>query len=172
MRLRNIIIIPLIFLCVSVTAQRIKGYYVSKNNDKGVTYYLFPQRLFENDKHGNLEYDITVLTGADSTVTLNFTYLSDRAQKIDSVRIKSSVMDYCRPVKRIYIEPSKSEKWVHRYSLATNLSSIQKVYSQDTYPTITIYSEGEAVVFNTLSRKWDRYRPIGARILDMIKVNN
>ncbi|MFI3278828.1 MAG: hypothetical protein SNH28_08685 [Rikenellaceae bacterium] len=173
MRLRNIIIIPLLSLCISVVAQRIEGYYVSKSSEKCTTYYLLPQKVFESSQHGELEHDITLLVGVDSA-TLNFTYISEKAQKIDSVKIKSKVVDYNGAAKRIYIEPSSSNKkyWVHRYGITVDFQSLQNLYEVDAAPMFTIYASGEAIDFEVNQRKWRRYAPVGKRIIDMIKLNN
>lgn len=101
----------LLGVCLSASAQKIKGRYVSKVQEDGTIYHTFPETLFSSREAGDLTFDITYKTRQDGTATVNFTYYAAQAAPSDSVRFEAGTVTLAGPVEKIYIEPEK-KRWV------------------------------------------------------------
>lgn len=162
-------IIPLL-LCTTVVAQKIGGYFVSKSDESGTVYFLESQKIFAASTGDQLEYDLTTRDDSDS-ISMNFTYRTDSATPIDSIRIESPSVTFGGKVNKLFIEPER-KVWAHRYIYTGLRSDIISLYKDsDSTPSITLYSGDDILRYDAIQSKWRRYTPIGSRIFEMIDVN-
>lgn len=151
-------------------SQSIRGHYVSKAEADGVIYHTLPVTLFESRTAGPLTFDMTYKEGQDGSVTINFTCCMPHAVSADSVSFRAEDAVLSGPVVKLYLEPAK-KGWRHRYSLRTDAAPVCAFFDERTTPRVTLWSGGEAVVFEVKRSAWRSYAPVGFRIFEMIRVN-
>lgn len=154
----------------AVSAQNIRGRYVSKAEEDGTIYHTFPCTLFENAEAGDLTFDITYKERQDGLATLNFTCLREDAAAVDSVLFDGGRTQLRGAVRRIYAEPEK-KRWKHRYSLRTPLASLCTFFDEEALPTVTLYGGGRSTVYWAKRSAWRSYAPVGCKIFETVRVN-
>lgn len=157
-----------LILCLSLHGQSIKKHYVSKTQEKGNIYHLFPISLFEDQEGEKLSYDLTY-TSWNDTITMNFTYAKSEPLLIDSIKYLSGSIKVEGKAHKLYVEPT-SKKWIHRYSLKSKAADFFYLYNANATPEITIYSNGESYNYYVDRPAWRNYVPIGQKIFKMIRL--
>lgn len=170
-RLRTLLVIAILSLCTSVMGQKIDGYYVSRPESGYMIYFLMPQELMMDQQKRELSYDLTILRGEGyDTTRMNFTYYDDEATQIDSVRLESRRVSIGARCERLFIEPEK-DRWAHRYSFVAPLAEYYPLYDAESPATITLYRDGKELFrYEARKKEWEKYAPIGAKILGMIRL--
>lgn len=151
--------------------QKIDGYYVSRTEADYTIYFFTPQDFMESKEYGKFEYDLTMLRGeAHDTARMNFSYYADEPTKIDSIRIESRRVTIASRCEKLYIEPEK-ESWVHRYSFVVPIEEYYPFYDAASPAQITLYGNGKELMrYEANRREWEKYSPIGTKILGLIRM--
>ncbi len=153
-----------------LSAQDIRGRYVSRTQEDGTIYHTFPCTLFEHPEAGDLTFDITYKEDADGLATLNFTCEMDGAVPIDSVCFAAGAVRLQGAVEKLYIEPER-KRWRHRYSLRTPVEALYPFFDAEAQPKAALYA-GECVWYYRVKRSaWRSYAPVGRKIFEMVRVN-
>ena len=161
----------LLGVCLSASAQKIKGRYVSKVEEDGTIYHTFPETLFSSREAGDLTFDITYKTRQDGTATVNFTYYAAQAAPSDSVRFEAGKVTLAGPVEKIYIEPEK-KRWVHRYTFSVDADALARFFDPAAQPEATLYpAGGRPVRYHVQKSAWRDYAPVASKIFEMIRYN-
>ncbi|MFR0905671.1 MAG: hypothetical protein ACLSVO_06560 [Alistipes sp.] len=161
----------LLGVCLSASAQKIKGRYVSKVQEDGTIYHTFPETLFSSREAGDLTFDITYKTRQDGTATVNFTYYAAQAAPSDSVRFEAGKVTLAGPVEKIYIEPEK-KRWVHRYTFSVDADALARFFDPAAQPEATLYpAGGRPVRYHVQKSAWRDYAPVASKIFEMIRYN-
>lgn len=152
-------------------AQKIKGQYVSKVQEDGTIYHIFPKTLFCDRQAGELKCDVTYKTRQDGKATVNFTYYAEQATPADSVCFRTAAVTVSGPVEKIYIEPSKKQ-WAHRYVLYSDADALARFFDVEATPEATLYfSGGGSVTYPVQRSAWRDYAPVVSKIFEMIHYN-
>ncbi len=161
----------LLVVCGPVSAQKIKGRYVSKVQEDGTIYHTFPETLFTDRNAGDLTFDVTYKTRQDGTATVNFTYYAARATPAASIRFRSEQVTLEGPVEKIYIEPDK-KRWVHRYTFGVQVDDLARFFDAGATPDVTLYTaDGQEVAYRVQRSAWRDYAPVAFKIFEMIRYN-
>lgn len=153
-----------------LSAQDIRGRYVSRVQEDGTIYHTFPCTLFEHPEAGDLTFDITYKEHADALATLNFTYELDEAVPVDSVCFAAGKVRLRGPVEKLYIEPGR-KRWKHRYSLRTPVAALCPFFDAEALPEATLYAGERVWVYRAKRSAWRSYAPVGRKIFEMVRVN-
>jgi len=157
-----------------LTAQNIKGKYLSRSTDQGTVTYIYPQKGYDSKKlAGKLIYDITHSTATDS-VTFNFTYISKNPLPLDSVVFSNNDINYSIPTEILYIEPKKGNKWENRISAVLDAKTFKDIRTQKSPCDLTIYPRKEEkytenYIFKISEKDWNKNTSIINKIFDVIK---
>lgn len=131
---------------------------------------LFPCTLFENREAGNLTFDITYRSHSDGAATLNFSYEMKQVIPADSIRFVSGQIVMQGAVRKIYIEPEKTQ-WKSRYTFAVDIRSFYSFFDVSATPEAILYSRGNAYVYKVKPAAWRSFAPVGSKIFSMIRTN-
>lgn len=152
-------------------AQKIKGHYVSRVQEDGTIYHIFPKTLFSDRQAGDLTCDITYKTSQDGRATVNFTYYAGRVKPADSVCFRTGTVAVSGPVEKIYIEPDKKQ-WAHRYTLLVDADKLVRLFDCEATPTALLYlAGGEVVTYPVQRSPWRDHAPVVSKIFEMIRYN-
>lgn len=163
-----------IVMCIavvgSVIGQNIKGHYVSKTEEDGTIYHIFPCTLFEAAQIGGLTFDITYKSHGDGKATINFTCEMDGTQVVDSVHFVSGQTQMKGTVKKIYISPQKN-RWTHRYSFTTDVKALYSFFNVSEAAQVVIYGQGEAYTYKVKPAAWKSKAPVMNKIFETVRIN-
>jgi hypothetical protein len=165
-----ILLLILLFAPTSISAQKIKGYYVSSLVEQGTIYFIRPQKGFKNSEHhSKLLYDMTYLMGKDS-VTFNYSYYDKSALAPDSIAFKHTSVHFISATKKIFIEP-KHSKWHYRFTCRVALKDIKTFFEEEQVPSITISGKGKFITLQCGKAKWKKHAAANTKIFQLIEMN-
>lgn len=167
--LQSVLIILLIALSVKTNGQKIKGMYVSRPQENGMLYYVFPLTLFESRTDGNFIFDLTYLQPSDS-ITINFTYTQKNFVASDSVLFQSEDSHFGGKAVKIYAEAEKVNKWVHRYSLKCPIERIFSFFNQDDGVWVVLFANGREIEYAIRKAEWKKISPRLNSIFQTIRI--
>ena len=173
MKLKNILVLLLTCICVSnAYAQKISKHYVSRPQENGTLYFILPMELFEQKKNGALVMDFT------SNNSQNETVINYSATQPDIIPIDSVIFTYGRERKayatrKIFVEASKKEDWLHRYTLTLPTEDVAEIFNpaNKNIAMSLINNTGTPVVYKAKSSDWSSNTEIIQKILKMIRHN-
>lgn len=168
----------LLIICILftgwVTAQNIKGKYLSRSTEEGTVTYIYPQKGYNSKKlSSKLIYDITHSTATDS-VTFNFTYISKDPLPLDSIAFSNENISYNISTTILYIEPKKGNKWENRASAILDAETFKSIRTQESSCNLMIYPRKEEkfkenYIFTISDKDWNRNTGITNKVFDVIK---
>lgn len=168
--MNKIVLFLLCVITISTHGQNLQDHYVAKKQTDGTLYFIFPFTLFEQaGQHEGLTMDITYKSGNDSA-TINFTYYQKKTACADSVLFSNSLDSVSARTEKIYIEVRKMPVWEHRYSLKLPFQKLNTLFSTNTPTTVTLYSQGEELIYTPKKAIWTKHTKIISTILDMIQL--
>ena len=154
---------------LSLSGQNIKNYYVSRQQENGTIYHIFPLTLFSEKQSGDLTMDITHLDHSDTT-TVNFTYYHKTAAPADSLTLVAGDWKKSYPIGKIYIEPDK-KNWVHRYSLLLPQRDLETFFGPDQSPQIILPLPSGRTIYSVNRSDWNKHAPAVRSIFAVIAIN-
>lgn len=138
---RMLFIILGVILCVPLYAQSAEGRYASRMTQDGTIFFVMPHKLKQVRDIKKFEYDMTLLNWTDS-ITVNFTFESDRMELPADLKIESCGVSYkCDSYSLLYIDIKKKHYEV-RVTSKFPASVIQSMIKCDTPPIFSFSQLG------------------------------
>lgn len=169
--MKKILLIFGFIFCVStLSAQDVKGKYIMRTTDEGSLLFFFPQKGYKNKSlSGNIEYDITYSTVSDS-VTINFTYKSDKALPLDSAMLQNKTFTEKPAASMIYIEPD-GNKWVQRASIKMPVERFRAFYKNENPVNMLLFSKGNEYKCEMASKAWKKNTAVMNKVFEILDMN-
>lgn len=142
---------------IGVYAQR----YASRMTMDGTIYFIDPMKLGKLQNLKRFEYDVTLLSWTDS-VTVNFTFESDRMTKPESLKIESCSYSYeCSDYSTLFVDLKKNHYEV-RITSKFPTGAIQKIFECNESPKFVFTQDGvtESAAYKSSAWKKDRKKLI------------
>lgn len=169
MKVRFFLILALSVCALAASAQKIDKYYVSKLQDSGTLYHVFPMELF-SDGHNAVPVDFTHLSDSD-TVKINYTLQLDRVCHIDSVAFVCGDARRVYPTEKIYVEAAKKTDWAHRYTVSMTIDEVEAIFVPEAPAGMIVYSDGAETSYNASRKQWKNDTTVLCRIVTMMREN-
>lgn len=149
-------------------SQDLSKYYISYTQEEGDLYFIYPFTEYKNIQDGStLSFDITYLESQDSA-TLNFTYLTDKTFKADSLCLLLTAQNYCYTAEKIY-QDFKKKKWENRFGLKLPIGDLIQFSKSESPPSLRIISIQSRMDYSVKQKKWDEYQSAIDKILYIIQ---
>ena len=158
----------LLFISAGSKSQNIDKHFVSNLQEKGVLYFIMPQKGFETDKV-TLTYDITYLCKNDSA-TLNFSVIGNKLLLVQAIELRYNNKCAIVPTKKLFIESHKKD-WVARYSATIAYRDLQQFFDAGSTPTLSLQNQGGTALFICKEKQWKKISAINKKIFEVINYN-
>lgn len=167
-RKRQIISLFLLLYSVCLSGQNIQKYYVSRNVESGMLYFIKPLKLFQSCKNACC-FDQTIRPQND-TVSIGVTFTNKQAFKVDSIAIISEDTVIGRNVDHLFTEQVKN-KWDCRFFIYLTRKELNKLGS-DNPPTLSFFGMGNSNIQRQVKpNDWKKIVEINGAIYNQIKLN-
>lgn len=131
-----------IVAALGAAAQSAEGRYVSRMTRDGTLFFVMPHKLGETESIKSFEYDMTLLSWTDS-VTVNFTFLSDRMERPTDLRICSGVSVFaCGRYQPLYTDIKKN-RYEIRITASFPVEALKAIINSPDPPVFRFRQEGE-----------------------------
>ena len=173
--MRYVMITVGIFFLLPLSAQKINKDYLFYPQDKGILYFIYPQKGFispdETDIKG-LEYDITYLS-TDDSLTLSFTYVNKEICKPEAISFISpeNQLLYKRETQMLFVQPLK-QNWKHRGVVKIPYAKASQIYEMVSPCRLQIHTNRMDIHYKISDSKWKKQHEMIKRILEIIANNN
>lgn len=164
-----------IFFLLPLSAQKINKDYLFYPQDKGILYFIYPQKGFrspsETDIKG-LEYDITYLS-TDDSLTLSFTYVNKEICKPEAISFISpeNRLLYKGETLMLFVQPLK-QNWKHRGMVKIPYAKAAQIYETESPFRLQIHTNRVDIHYQIRDGKWEKQHKMIKRILEIIANNN
>lgn len=163
---RLLISIVGIITAIAGYSQSADGRYVSRMTRDGTLFFINPQKLKGLTGVKSFEYDMTMLTWADS-VTVNFTFESDRMTVPSAVGIESGDNYYeCKDYSPLYIDIKKGHYEI-RITSKYPCREIEAMIDTATPPGFVIKQDGAGLKASYSKKGWKKDRK---KLMDIYKL--
>ena len=165
---KQLITLFLLLCSACLSGQNTQKYYVSKNVDSGMLYYIKPIRLFQSGKNA-CYFDQTIRPHND-TISIGVTFTNKQAFKVDSIAIMNEDTVVGKSVEHLFTEQVKN-KWECRFFVYLTRTELKKLYS-DTPITLSFFGKGNSnIQLQVKTSDWKRAIKINGAIYNQIKLN-
>jgi hypothetical protein len=150
--------------------QKIKGQYVSSMQQKGMLYFIRPQKGFKNKDLGSrLTYDITCFSGADS-LTFNLSYFDKNNWNLDSLCLQMPEQKSTVALSKIFVD-TKNACWHYRFSSRMAFKDLEKFFGGNGDRAIQLIQKDKTVLLKCSKRRWKKNASVNTRIFQLIQYN-
>ena len=156
-------------LCsVGLSGQNTQKYYVSKNVESGMLYFIKPMKLFQSCKNA-CYFDQTIRPHND-TVSVGVTFTNKQAFKVDSIAIISEDALIGKKVEHLFTEKVKN-KWDCRFFVYLTRTELQTLCTNIPITLSFFGMEGSIIQLQVKPNDWEKTLKINRAIYDQIKLN-
>lgn len=153
---------------VYLSGQNIQKYYVSRNVESGMLYFIKPMKLFQSSKNA-CYFDQTIRPHND-TISIGVTFTNKQAFKVDSTAIISEDTVISRNVEHLFTE-QVNNKWDCRFFIHLTRKELTKLYT-DQPPTLSFFGmENSEIQLQVKPNDWKKIVEINGAIYNQIKLN-
>ncbi len=147
-------------------AASLSGKYFSRMVDKGMLFFLNPQKVSQVEGVKSFEYDVTMTTWNDS-VTINFTCKSDVMDTPQDFKIVSGSNTYKSVKNKVLYTDIIKKGFEIRMSSTLLYRDFEAMVNNENPPTFTFVQGGMQKSASFSSGKWDKERKDLQRILSV-----
>ncbi len=166
---RQIAVLIFLLLCsVGLSGQNTQKYYVSKNVESGMLYFIKPMKLFQSCKNA-CYFDQTIRPHND-TVSVGVTFTNKQAFKVDSIAIISEDARIGKKVEHLFTEKVKN-KWDCRFFVYLTRTELQTLCTNLPITLSFFGMEGSIIQLQVKPNDWKKTLKINRAIYDQIKLN-
>lgn len=154
---RIVTIFAIIFVAFQALAQSASGRYVSRMTRDGTLYFVEPKKLSECEGIKKFEYDMTLLSWADS-VTVNFTFKSASVAypgRLSIVTCGGGIA--CRDYSLLFTDIVKGGYSI-RVTSKFSIADLGKILGCASPPVFTFYQDGVARTASYSAGAWRKDR--------------
>lgn len=165
------LVITLLFALCSCSVcfgQDLQKYYVSKNVESGMLYFIKPMKLIQSCKNA-CYFDQTIRPQKD-TVSIGVTFTNKQAFKVDSIAIISGDTVIGKKVEHLFTEQVKN-KWDCRFFIYLIRKEL-KILHTEAPPTLSFFGmENSNIQLQVRPNDWKKIMRINSAIYNQIKLN-
>lgn len=165
---RQIIVLSLLFCSVCLWGQNIQKYYVSKNVESGMLYFIKPLKLFNSSKN-SCYFDQTTRPHND-TVSIGVTFTNKQAFKVDSIAIINQDTVVGKKVEHLFTE-QRNNKWDCRFFVYLTRSELSMLNTENP-PVLSFFGkETGDIQIEVKPVVWKQIQKVNDAIYRQIKLN-
>lgn len=166
--IRQVITLFLLLCSVCLPGQNIQKYYVSKNVESGMLYFIKPMKLYRSCKNA-CHFDQTIRPHND-TISIGVTFTNKQAFKVDSIAIISKDTVIGKKVEHLFTEQVKN-KWDCRFFVYLTRKELKKVYS-NCPPILSFWGmENSNIQLQVKPNDWKKIIEVNGAIYNQIRLN-
>lgn len=167
-RKRQVLSLLLLFLSISLSGQNMQKYYVSKNVESGMLYFINPMELFQSCKN-TCTFDQTIRPHND-TISIGITFTNKQVFKVDSIAIINKDTIIGKKVDHLFTEQTHN-KWACRFFIYLTRKELKKLYSEQP-PVVSFWGmEKSNTLLQVKPKNWKKIVEINGAIYNQIKLN-
>lgn len=163
-------LLTLLFLLCSVylSGQNIQKYYVSRNVENGMLYFVKPLKLFQSCKN-SCYFDQTIRPHND-TISIGVTFTNKEAFKVDSITIINEDTIIGKNVEHLFTEQVKN-KWDCRFFIYLTRKELKKLCTK-TPPILSFFGmENSSIQLQVKPSDWKKTIGINEAVYNQIRLN-
>lgn len=164
----QIITLVLVLCSFCLWGQNMQKYYVSRNVEGGMLYFIKPLKLFKTCKNA-CYFDQTIRPYND-TISIGVTFSNKQSFKVDSISITGQDTVIGKQVNHLFTEQVKN-KWDCRFFVYFTRTELKKLCT-DVPITLSFFGMGNSnIQFQVKPNDWKKTLGINRAIYDQIKLN-
>ena len=157
-----------LFCSACLSGQNIQKYYVSRNIESGMLYFVKPMKLFQSCKNA-CHFDQTIRPHND-TISIGVTFTNKQAFKVDSIAIMNDDTVVGKSVEHLFME-QVNNKWDCRFFIHLTRKELKKLNTERP-PTLSFFGMGDSnIQLQVKPFDWKKIVEINGLIYDQIKLN-
>lgn len=166
---RQIITLSLLFCSICLWGQNIQKYYVSKNVESGMLYFIKPLKLFKSCENA-CYFDQTTRPHND-TVSIGVTFTNKQAFKVDSIAIINKDTIVGKKVEHLFTEQRNNKWWDCRFFVYLTRSELSMLNTENP-PVLSFYGmESDGIQIEVKPVVWKQIQKVNDAIYRQIKLN-
>ena len=165
---RRIIALVLLLSSVCLHGQNIQKYYVSKNVESGMLYFIKPMKLFQSSKNA-CYFDQTIRPHTD-TVSIGVTFTNKQAFKVDSVAIVSQDTVVGKNVEHLFTEQVRN-KWDCRFFIYLTRFELSKLNTEKPLVLSFYGMDDSNIQIEVKPKDWKKVQEINRAIYRQVELN-
>lgn len=165
---KQITTLVLLLCSICLWGQNLQKYYVSRNVEGGMLYFIKPLKLIQTCKNA-CYFDQTIRPHND-TISVGVTFTNQQAFKVDSIVIMNKDTVIGKAVTHLFTEQVRS-KWDCRFFVYLTRNELDQLYSE-LPPTLSFYGMGNSnIQLQVKPNDWKKVMKINSAIYNQIKLN-
>lgn len=158
-----LLLFPIVLSC-----QNLQKYYVSRNVESGLLYFIKPMKTIQTCKN-TCYFDQTIRPHND-TISIGVTFTNKQAFKVDSITIINEDTIIGKTVEHLFTEQVKN-KWDCRFFIHLTRKELTKFYT-DQPPTLSFFGmENSEIQLQVKPNDWKKIVEINGAIYNQVKLN-
>ena len=174
--MKKLLLFVLLVLSVpAVCAEKLKDYYVSRQTELGLLFFIKPYEVPSQQKGVKpAQFDITMLSTGDS-LNLNWSLFYPSVLNIDSITINyvtdgKNASYSIDPIETFFIDAEK-RNFHHRYGTKLPYLLLKDLCLAQTPYVFVVHTQGEAIKYGFSAKDWPKHRTRMGRLLMLIDTN-
>lgn len=165
---KQIITLFLLLCSACLSGQNIQKFFVSRNVEGGMLYFIKPLKLIQSCKNA-CYFDQTIQPHND-TISIGVTFTNKQAFRVDSIAIMNEDTVVGKSVEHLFTEQVKS-KWDCRFFIHLTRKELKKLNTKSP-PTLSFFGmDASNIQLQVKPNDWKKIVEINGLIYDQIKLN-